>query len=283
MSDQYSEFLNEMHTFYGKENPTEEDQFRFEEAMTYLSQETPEEGYSVAFVYNLAVHYMEIKEFDLAKKYLEKGAEAGDWTCKKGLGIIWYYGLCGEQNFEKAYRYFENRRFGRSAYLLADMYHYGYYVEQNVDKCRKILEEQFEKVSRERYAGMFLRTKYPEVALRLVRLNLEEGKGSLFELDSIYSARKILAIRQKQHASWLNLKEMRSVLEIQAIMQGDEYWFKDIYDLMIFDFSDAVLNFTYNNKDCLIYIIPYSNCRNQGTVCINRAFSSYMIKKSNTK
>lgn len=216
--------------------------------MEYLSQVTPEGGHPEAFDYNLAMHFMDIKEFALAKKYLEVGAKTGDWTCKQGLGIIWYYGLCGEQDFEKAYYYFEERRFGRSAYLLADMYHYGYYVKQDVSKCREILEELFIKASQERYDGRFyLSTLYPEVALRLARLNLEEGQASLFDLDGLYSARKVLAVRQKKSPTWMNLKTMRSILETISFLEGENYRFRDIYDLMVMDFSDETMKFEYND------------------------------------
>lgn len=252
MGDYYSEALDEMHAFYGNNNPTKEEQFRFEEAMKYLNQLTSEGGHPEAFAYNLAMHYMDIKEFALAKKYFEIGAKTGDWTCKQGLGLIWYYGLCGEQDFEKAYYYFENRRFGRSGYLLADMYHYGYYVKQDIVKCREILEEMFIKTSRERcdYRGRFyLSTLYPEVALRLARLNLEEKQVSLFDLDGLYSARKVLATRQKNSPSWMNLKTMRSILETIAFLEGEDYWFENIYDLLIFDFTNAAMTFEYNGVE----------------------------------
>ena len=258
MDDHISKSLDEMHSFYGKDNPTKEDQFRFEEAMEYLSQNT--DLHPEAFDYNLAMHYMDTREFGLAKKHLERGAITGDWTCKEWLGIIWYYGLCGEQDFEKAYMYFENRQFGRSAYLLADMYHYGYYVKQNIDKCREILEYLFKKASNERYDGRFdLSTLYPEIALRLVRLNIEEGKASLFDLDGLYSARKILSFRQKRRASWINLKTMRSILETLVFLEGEDYRFRDIYDLMVFDFSEAVMTFDYNDVNYRLDVFMDAN------------------------
>ena len=58
MGDYFSESLDEMHAFYGNSNPTKEEQFRFEEAMEYLSQGTPESGHPEAFAFNLAMHYI---------------------------------------------------------------------------------------------------------------------------------------------------------------------------------------------------------------------------------
>ena len=248
MNDQYYELIEEMHSFYEKDDPTEEDQIIFENAMKKLIEETPEKDCTQAFAYNLAMHYMNVKKFELAKEYFEIGAKTGDWTCKQGLGIIWYYGLCGEQDFEKAYMYFENRKFGRSAYLLAEMYHFGNYVERDDVKCRQILEELFEKAIAERYSGKHdLSTLYPEVAVRLVWQNIEEEQVTLFDLDILYSAWKILAIRQKHNPSWINLSSMRDVVETLAYMEGKKYRFKDIYDLMVIDFSNAVVVFSYND------------------------------------
>ena len=260
MDGYYSDAMKQLHAGHEKEDPTAEEDFQYEEAMEYLAQNTPRENHSEAFSYNLAMHYMEKKEFFLAKKYLEQGAETGDWTCKEGLGIIWYYGLCGEQDFEKAYKYFENRTWGRSAYLLADMYHYGYCVEKNPDKCREILESLLLKEIPIRYDyHYFYHSIYPEVVLRLARLNIEEGKATLFDLDSLYHARRFLAIRQKNDPYWMNLQTMRSILETIAYMAGEEYRFNDIYDLMVFDFSNAVIKFRYNDTKYQIAIFTEEN------------------------
>ena len=71
MSNFEIEAINEMHAFYEKDNPTEEEQFRFVEAMKYLIDTAVFPDDIRAFSYNLAMYYRDIREFQLEKKYLE--------------------------------------------------------------------------------------------------------------------------------------------------------------------------------------------------------------------
>ena len=75
--DQYDPY-EEMHAFYRLDDPTEEEQFRFVEAMKYLIDTAYDPADIIAFSYNLAMYYRGIKEFHLEKKYLEIGAEYGE-------------------------------------------------------------------------------------------------------------------------------------------------------------------------------------------------------------
>ena len=139
--------------------------------------------------FNLASYYRNIRKFRLAKKYYEICADLGDNFSKEQLGFIWYYGLCGEQSFEKAFQLFRDVNFERSRYMIADMYHYGQYVEKDIDKCRELLEDLFSKVKKERSdPRFFISTLFPEVALRLVQLHIEEEKENLLDLYCLYDA-----------------------------------------------------------------------------------------------
>lgn len=179
MSNFEIEAINEMHAFYEKDNLTEEEQFRFVEAMKYLIDTAVFPDDIRAFSYNLAMYYRDIREFQLEKKYLEMGAVLNDSSAKEQLGCIWYYGLCGEWNFEKAFQYFSESRTRTSRYMLADMYHYGYYVKQNSDESRKILEKLYIELEEQSEDARFLEsTVFPEVAFRLVILNMEDSKAS---------------------------------------------------------------------------------------------------------
>lgn len=133
----------EMHAFYRLDDPTEEEQFRFVEAMKLLIDSAVFEDDIIAFSYNLAMYYRDIKEFELEKKYLELGAGYDENLCKEELGLIWYYGLTGERDYEKAYYYFSECATRRSKYMIADMYHDGSYVQQDRKKYREILENWF--------------------------------------------------------------------------------------------------------------------------------------------
>lgn len=185
--------IEEMHAFYRLDDPTEEQQFRFVEAMKILIDRAVWEDDIIAFSYNLAMYYRDIKEFDLEKKYLELGAKYNSSVHKEELGFIWYYGLTGEQDFEKAYNYFSECDTRRSKLMIADMYHDGSFVQYDPIKCRDIIEDLFEEVESEKDDSIFtISTLYPEIALRMVRLNLEAGIEDNYDWNSLLDARIIL-------------------------------------------------------------------------------------------
>lgn len=250
MSNFKIEAINEMHAFYEKDNPTEEEQFRFVEAMKYLIDTAVFPDDIMAFSYNLAMYYRDIREFQLEKKYLEMGAVLNDSSAKEQLGCIWYYGLCGERNFEKAFQYFSESRTRTSRYMLADMYHYGYYVKQNSDESRKILEKLYIELEEQSEDSRFLgSTVFPEVAFRLVILNMEDRKASLSDYESLIKARKILVVRQQRRPFWGNLKIMKAILRTMVNLTGNESLFSDLYDLLIFDSKRAMIKFTYHDQE----------------------------------
>lgn len=237
----------EMHAFYGLDDPTEDEQFRFVEAMEYLIRTAYDPVDKQAMSYNLAMYYRDIKNFQLEKKYLEIGAELGEPFSKEQLGFLWYYGLCGEQDYERAFHYFEDCRTRRSLYMIADMYRYGYYVAQDMVKSRAIIENLFTRVESERKDSRFVvSTLFPEIALRLVKMDLEEGEDTEFDLDCIFDAREILTIRQQRRPFWGNIKTLHEVLETTADMCGNDYEFIDLYDLLTFEARNAVVAFNYN-------------------------------------
>lgn len=236
----------------------EEEEFRFIESMEYLIEnETDLAGRQMAS-FNLASYYRNIRKFRLAKKYYEICADLGDNFSKEQLGFIWYYGLCGEQSFEKAFQFFRDVNFERSRYMIADMYHYGQYVEKDIDKCRELLEDLFSKVKKERSDPIFfISTLFPEVALRLVQLHIEEEKENLLDLYCLYDARDILAIRQQRAPFWGNIKTMHRILETTKNLCGTDYKFSDLYDLLILDTETGLAIFDYNDEEYRIEIFPH--------------------------
>ncbi len=258
MSDEVQDLYDpykEMSIIYRLDDPTEEQQFRFVEAMKYLVETAYFEGDIVAFSFNLAMYYRDIKEFELEKKYLEIGAEYDEDACKEELGLIWYYGLTGEQDYEKAYHYFVECDTRRSRYMIADMYHDGHYVDIDRKKCREIIEALFNDVALERNDPVFrVSTLFPEIATRLVKLNIEENKDNESALDYLIDARKLLTIRQKNRPFWGNIKAMRKVLETIAEMYGTGHSFLDLYDLMTYEAQNAVVTFDYDGEEYKLII-----------------------------
>ena len=245
MNQQYDPYA-EMKAFYKLDDPTEEQQFRFVEAMKYAVETAYFEDDIVAASYNLAVYYRDIREFDLEKKYLEIGVQYDEDVCGEELGVLWYYGLTGERDHEKAYRYFSKSSGRRSRYLIADMYHDGSYLPRDTKKCKKIIYELFLDVHSERNDRRFtVSTLFPEIAVRCVRLFLEDGKDTEFDLDCLLDARSILTERQKRRPCWMNLRTMRQILETTVEMVGNDFDFIDLYDLMTYDTNGARITFDH--------------------------------------
>ena len=80
--------------YYDLENPTEDDDFRYTEALGFLIDTTKEPKY----MYNLGWFYCSKKRFDLELKYLEMAAECGYTPAMEELGYMWYYGQHGEKD-----------------------------------------------------------------------------------------------------------------------------------------------------------------------------------------
>lgn len=99
----------------------------------------------------------------------------------------------------------------------------------------------------DRKNSLFIKsTVFPEIALRLAKLDLEDGTDDMLDLDSLLDAREILTLRQQRRPFWGNLKVMRRILETTVRMVGNEYGFIDMYDLMTFESFDAIVTFDYN-------------------------------------
>lgn len=254
--DSYDPY-EEMRAFYRLDDPTEEEQFNFVESLEYLIKTASSPADKEAFSFNLAMYYRGIKEFRLEKKYLEIGEELDSAPCKEQLGFIWYYGLCGEQDFEKAFQYFSACETRSGQYMLADMYRDGNFVKRDRDKSREIIDRLFVEVESERKdSRFFISTLLPEIALRFVRFDLEDGADSGFDLDCILDARTILTVRQSRRPFWGNIQLMHSILETTAKMVGNEYDFIDLYDLMTFDIPSAKITFEYNKASDELDVFP---------------------------
>ncbi|MBR6384244.1 MAG: sel1 repeat family protein [Lachnospiraceae bacterium] len=245
-SKEYYDPFREM-SYYKLDCPTEEEQFRFVEAMEYLIETAVFEDDVIAFSYNLAMYYRDIKDFRLERKYLEKGEELGSSICGEELGIIWYYGLGVEPDYEKAFHYFDENGSRLGKIMLSDMYKNGQYVRKNTEKCRKTLEKLMQDVECEKEDEHFyISTKFPEIAVRLTNLNIEEGCYTDNDFDNLLYARMILSIRQSVRPFWGNIILMKRILETIVLITGKNYDIIDLYDLLVFDLNKAIVFFEYN-------------------------------------
>ena len=141
--------------------------------------------------------------------------------------------------------------------MIADMYYHGQYVAQDDEKCRDILEEMFENAESEAQDERCITsTRFPEIAVRLADLNISEELDTEDDLESLFVARDILAVRQMQRPFWGNIKTMKHILETTADMVGTEYDFIDIYDLLTFEVGKATVTFNYADGIYKIKIFP---------------------------
>ena len=236
----------EMHDFYSLDDPTEEQQFRFVEAMKYIIDNAWDDSDIRAFSYNLAMYYRDIKDFRLERKYLEMGAKLDGDFSKEELGILCYYGWDGVPDYEKAFKLLNKCDTKRAKYLISDMYRYGYYVKEDLNKCKRILNKLYRETNDERYDERFLiSTLFPEIAVRVADLKYSLKEDTEEDLDALLDARDILAFRQSRRPFWGNIKTMKRILEVTDMYVGVEVDFIDLYDLLIFDMKEAEVAFCY--------------------------------------
>ena len=193
--------------FYGTQSPTEEEIFRFTEAMDFLIRETKHPGYMMS----LGGWYYEEKRFELALKYYEMAAECGDPNADICLGYIWYYGRTGERNFEKAFHYYsKGMKAGdlQCACKIADMHRNGYYVEKNYDKYCEIIEDLYPKIKDAKY----VQEPLPEIFTRLARIRMEQKRFDEAE-RLLLSAKDFLAQRIACHPFFGDLNIMKWLVE----------------------------------------------------------------------
>ena len=228
--------------FYNLTNPTKDDEFIFTEAMKFLIDETKNSDYMV----ELGGYYYGILRFDLALKYYELAAEYGNRYAISNLGYIWYYGRTGEKNYEKAFYYFDKaRQMGDiiAAYKVADMYKNGYYVDQDYDKYKSIIEDLYPKVKDARR----LDDPLPEIFTRLAKIRSEEGKKD--EALVLYDkARDFLSQRIRYNPFFGNLNIMKWMIsDIYKLREFDPD-FVELYDLYFILEKPAKVRFVFDEK-----------------------------------
>ena len=125
--------------YHEKPNHSEEEDFEYTEALSFLIEKTKDPMYMT----ELGAYYYGKKKFNLALKYYNLAAECGDEYAILDLGYIWYYGRTGVKDYEKAFKYYERAAsMGNitARYKMADMYKNGYYVGKDYDKYKEIIE-----------------------------------------------------------------------------------------------------------------------------------------------
>lgn len=236
--------------YHNTGNPTEEDEFKYVEAMGYLIEKTKDPEYMC----ELGWYYASQKRFDLEFRYLDMAVECGSIPAMEELGYIWYYGQHGEQDYEKAFYYFSrgaSEDDGNGSlwckYKLADMYRYGCYVDKDEAKYRELIEETYEAVK----TPMYLSEPFPEVALRLAGIKDEDGqKDEAVQL--LRDAKKFMAERLSGEAFWGHIQVMgRIVRYLYQLVPFDEEN-ADFYDLFYLTQKPGRFNMLYHGKKAAV-------------------------------
>lgn len=227
--------------FYRISNPTREQEFLYEEVMSFLIAEenNPED------MMHLGSYYYAQKKFELAVKYYEMASVFGA-DIDECLGYIWYYGRTGEINYKKAFDHFSRAMMKGNvvaAYKIADMYKYGYHVEKDYKKYVSMIEELYPKVCN----AKFLQEPLPEVYIRLAEIRVQQEEFD--EAITLYlTAKDFLAQRLSYTAFWGDLNIMKAlVYNLYELIDFNEYEF-DFYDLYYLMKSQVDVCFTFEDK-----------------------------------
>lgn len=187
-------------------------------------------------MYNLANLYKRRGEHDLALKYFEMcSAGGGSKLADMEIADIYYYGLTGITDHEKAFRYYSAAAkigFPKAKLRLADMYKNGLYVKQDDEQYRILIFDVYNQIRDSplpNYKG--------ETFLKLTRIYIEEGfEEGAFEL--LLAAQSELADQLRSYTDNSDLYLMNQIVEFQyELMQPEidenrEYQLYDLYHIL---------------------------------------------------
>lgn len=244
--------LQAISDYYNTSNPTEDDEFKFTEALGYLIEETKNPKYMC----ELAWHYCSKKRFNIELKYLEMAAEYGYKPAMEELGYMWYYGQHGEKDYGKAFYYFskgaENEDGNGSLwckYKLADMYRYGCAVEKDEEKYCKMIEKAYEEVKNPEY----LNDPYPEICLRLAGIRVTQGNQDE-AVKLLRKAKNFMAERLSVEAFWGHVEVMGRIVRFLYKLTPFDKRKTDFYDLFYLTEKPGKYALKYKGKKIEIVV-----------------------------
>ena len=224
--------------------PGDERQAELIEVLEFLIKETGDSWYML----DLGSIYYYRKQYDLALKYYEMADAAGDPEVLNVLGYMWYYGRTGTVDYEKAFHYFSKGADNgdqASRYKLADMYKNGYFVMQDMNKYRQILEEMCEYLKIGSYPDKL--TVLPDVYCRLAGIRKEEG--NIPEAVRLYREAKYYLKDRIMYTQFFgDYNIMQGLLEDLYSMTEPDRSDLDIYDAMVLLKRPGTMSFYYRQR-----------------------------------
>ena len=232
--------------FHQNDNPTENDEFAFIEASSFLI-DTENDADAMA---DLGGFYYEKEKYKLAEKYYLMADQAGnDWVAD-GLGFIYYYGRTGERDFIKAMHYFsisKARGNNEAAMKIADMYHNGYGVTKDEAKYKALLLEVYDKVKDTK----MLFEVYPEVAHRLADILIQEGHAAE-ALSMLEKGKSFITQRIRYSPFWGNFIVCRRTVHLLYQIVPFPKEDLDFFDLFYLFEKAHKVKLTYHGQQYLI-------------------------------
>lgn len=240
--------------YYLAESHSDDDKFLFVEALHFLidAYHNPND------INNLAWHYAEEREFDLYRKYLEMAAEYGFHPAFEGLGYVWYYGQTGTVDYEKAFHYFSKGAESPDDYLricceykIADMYHFGYYVDKDEERYKSMIGRLYHEISHPEKLTTIIPSEFlpnPSIYSRAAEIAAEEGMGFIAYI-LLENARILFAeYLQKNPSWWGNIEEMESVVMRLHELPDKHDDRINLYDLFWFAKKSCTMSFIYEEE-----------------------------------
>ncbi len=221
---------------------TPEEEFLYIEVMRYLIYAEQK----VADMMCLGEFYYARKCFELALKYYEMAAAGDCADANMWLGCIWYFGRTGVIDYASAYQYFSKateQGDATAAYLLADMYRHGHYVEADYNTYKTMIESLEMKAIVARYTD----DPVPEIYVRIGGIRKREG---LLDIATEYytEAKEFLAQRIVYDPYFANLNLMRDLIrEYYSVVRFDAKN-AGLYDLYYCLQKPCQVTFVYSGK-----------------------------------
>ena len=224
--------------FYKKDSPTEEDEFEFVEACSYIANNDLFDG-NIA-MYNLASYYLNKEEYELALKYFTLSEEKRSSSMSiitEDLAEI-YYEL---GDYEKAYEYasMDKSAFSYCAIVMADLYKNGYYVDADPDKYHSIIEDMVNSRSKRRVLQ-------EDITVRMAEIQIERGMTRA-GVELLQEVRETGSKEYFRYPRGLRIYR-RAILDLYSVIELDnrDMCLLDLYEVLR---QPAEVKFVYNGTD----------------------------------
>ena len=208
-----------------------DEEFMLIEALTFLIDYYGETFDGSVYMFNLGTHYLRRGEYSLAEKYLQRSASCDNEYACQPLGLIWYYGLNGSVDYEKAFDCFlKSEETPLSKVMLGEMYKEGHFVEKDKKKYREYIFSAMDQVwdSPVSMCKGEVFCKYAEIVLEEEKdgNRMEELSVLLIEAEShqqnqllYYASSRDIDIMKR-----IKLLQQRIFPEVELLTVFDLYW-----------------------------------------------------------